>query len=104
MTILLWSALASSVVVTVEYLFRRGWVWHEHLEVFIPAAILINFLIYRIVTGAPSLILAFVFFALANVIARALVGHFLLDEPVARGNLVAAVCLLVAATVGRLWR
>ena len=50
------------------------------------------------------MILAVVMFTLSTLLLRALASQFLLGEPLARGNLLAVVALLVAAVVGHLWK
>ncbi len=102
--VFLWSFLASGLAVLIEALFRRGWVWHEHLWFFIPAGIAVNFLVYKIVTAAPTFLLAFVIFALSNVIVRVLVSQFWLGEPVARGNLLAVMALVLAIAARYFWK
>ena len=65
-----------------------------------------TYLVYQAVRpeNAPSLFVGLVAFGLGTVVARAVVSHFLLDEPLIKGTLVAAVALVVANVVGRLWR
>ncbi|KKN01635.1 hypothetical protein LCGC14_1125680 [marine sediment metagenome] len=104
MQYLIWSALASFAVVSLEFFFRRGLVWHENLVWLIPAAILSNFLIYKLVTTAPTYIMAFPAFALMNLALRMGISHFMLDEPIHRGNLVAVVALAAAIGVGNAWK
>ena len=105
MSVLFWSALASLTAITSEYLFRKGLVWESYLWLFIPLAIAINFFIYKLVTSAETWLLAFLLFALTNIIARGLAGHFLMGEnTLSRGNLLAFVALVAAAGIRYSWR
>ena len=88
------------MVISLEFFFRRGLVWHENLVWLIPMAVLANFLIYKLVTTAPAYVLAFVAFQLTNLTLRAGLSHFVLDEPIKKGTLVAVVALVAALGVG----
>lgn len=104
MTWLPWAALAAALAITAEALFRRGVAYGDALWLFIPIAIGINYAIYRLVVGGPSLLVAIAGFNLMTVSARIGVSQFVLHEPVARGNLVAAGALFAGVIVGSLWR
>lgn len=105
MAVLVWSALASLTAITAEFLFRKGVVWETHLWLFLPLAIAINFFIYKLVTASDTWLLAFLFFALTNIIARSLASHFLLGESmVDRGNLIALFALVAAVGARYSWR
>ncbi len=104
MTYLIWSALASGMVISLEFLFRRGLVWHENLVWLIPAAVIANYLIYRLVTSAPTYVLAFAAFQMTNLALRAGLSHFVLDEPIKRGSVVAVIALATAIGIGNAWK
>ena len=100
----LWALTAATLAVWLEVLYKQGWGWLEHWWLFIPAAIAVNFSVYKLVTTGPTLLVAIVAFSLSTVLLRSLASQFLLGESVARGNLVAVVALVIAAVVGHLWR
>ncbi len=104
MTYLIWSALASFAVISLEFLFRRGLVWQDNLIWLIPAAVVANYLIYRLVTTAPTYVLAFAAFQMTNLALRAGLSHFVLDEPIKKGSLVAVIALATAIGIGNAWR
>ena len=104
MNYIVWSALASLAVISLELLFRRGLVWHEALWLVLPAAVLANFLIYKLVTTAPTYVLAFPAFGLFNLGFRIVASEALLHEPVRRGSLAAVVLLGLAIGIGHWWR
>jgi len=104
MTYLIWSALASGIVISLEFLFRRGLVWQDNLIWLIPMAVLANFLIYKLVTTAPAYVLAFAAFQLTNLTLRSGLSHFVLDEPIKKGTLVAVVALAAAIGIGNTWK
>ena len=104
MTYLIWSALASGMVISLEFLFRRGLVWQDNLIWLIPAAVVANYLIYRLVTTAPTYVLAFAAFQMTNLALRAGLSHFVLDEPIKKGSLVAVIALATAIGIGNAWR
>ena len=104
MSYLVWSALASLAVISLELLFRRGLVWHEALWLVVPAALLINLLVYKMVVTAPTYVLAFPAFGLFNLGFRIVASEFILHEPVRRGSLAAVVLLGLAIGVGHFWR
>ena len=99
-----WALSAATLAVGLEVLYRRGWDWFEHWWLFIPAAIVINFSVYKLVTTGPTLLLAIVAFSLSTLLLRVLASQFLLGEALAKGNLVAVVALVTAAVVGHIWR
>lgn len=100
----LWALTAATLAVGLEVLYKRGWDWFEHWWLFIPAAIAVNFSVYKLVTTGPTLLVAIVAFSLSTIVLRALASQFLLGESVARGNLIAVVALVIAAVVGQFWR
>jgi len=100
----LWALTAATLAVGLEVLYKRGWDWLEHWWLFIPAAIVVNFSVYKLVITGPTLLVAIVAFSLSTIVLRALASQFLLGESVARGNLIAVVALVIAAVVGQLWR
>ena len=104
MNYLVWSALASFAVISLELLFRRGLVWHEALWLVIPAAIGVNFLVYKLVTTAPTYVLAFPAFGMFNLGFRILASETILHEPIRKGSLAAVVLLAVAIGAGHWWR
>lgn len=104
MTYLMWSAAASAVVISLEAFFRSGLDWRANMWWLIPAAVLSNYLIYRLVVSAPTYILAFPAFSLTNLALRTGLSHFLLDEPIKKGNLVAVLALVAAIVIGHVWR
>ena len=104
MSYLAWSALASFAVISLELLFRRGLVWHEALWLVLPAAVGVNFLVYKLVTTAPTYVLAFPAFGLFNLAFRMAASEVWLHEPIRKGSLAAVVLLGLAIGVGHFWR
>lgn len=107
MNTILWAALAAIIAVSVEFLFKRGWSWTDNWFLFVPLAIAINICIYKMVTGdskTSTWLYAIAAFNLCTAVARIGLSQFVLGEPIVRGNLVAAVALLFAVTIGRVWR
>ena len=100
----LWALTTAALAVGQELLFRQGWGWREHWWGFVPRALGVSFSVYKLVTNGPSLLVAIVAFSLFAILLRALASQFLLGEPVARGNLIAVVALVIAAVVGQFWR
>jgi len=99
-----WAVVASTTAITAETLFRRGWNWGDNLWLFLPLAVALNYGIFRLVTGGPTLIVSIAAFSLCTVVMRSLVSEFILGEHLRQGNLVAAAALAVGVIVGTFWR
>ena len=98
MRVYVWGLLGSLLALAMESLFARHpygalipWIW-------VPA-IALNYVVYRLVTGADSLIGAFIVFSVCNVAGRVAIT-LSMGQPVSRGTWIAVV-LLVLANVAR---
>lgn len=96
-----WAALAAFPVIFLEVLYRRSdtWPWWAAFP-----AVLVTYLVYKTIHSGPSLLIAGAAFGLMTILARMGVSHFVLGEPVVKGNLAAAGFLIAAVFVGRIWR
>lgn len=105
MNSLFYATLAGTLAVSLEYLFKRGWSWEGNLWLFVPGALLMNWLIYKLlVSGGSTWIVALAAFTLVTLLARAALSQFVIHEPLIKGNLAAAGLLIAAQVVGRVWR
>lgn len=108
MIVFFWAAGAGILAVLLEFLFKRGWGWLDNWYLFIPAAIALNYMIYRLVTsgtsGGTTWLITLAAFNLTTVLCRAGLSHFIINEPLIKGNLAAAALLISAQIIGRVWR
>jgi hypothetical protein len=82
------------------YVRWQGPWWHG-LWLWIPMQVLIGYCVFRLVTTpGASLVDAFVMFALATALMRAVVAVFMLDQTISKGAW-AALGLLLAANLAR---
>lgn len=89
---------------TAEVLYKKDFVWLDYWWLFAPMSIAISYSLFRTVTGGPTLLLSIVVFSLSTLTLRSLASQFILDEPLAKGNLVALVALGIAVVAGNLWK
>lgn len=100
---LLFGMVGGLLAVATEFAMKRhGFAWTANVWWLVPVAVGINYCVYRLVQGPPSVIAAFVLFAATTLTARVL-GSLLLGQHIGVGTW-AAVGLMVTATVLRLWR
>ena len=98
---LVWAFAAAVLAVWLEVVYRTS----DHWPLWCAGpALALTICIYYTIHGGPSFLVAVVGFSLFTLVLRMGVSQFMLGEPVIRGNLVAAVLLLGATVVGRLWR
>lgn len=91
-TLFVWSAITSLLVVGIETLFVAWHQWVRYAWVFVPLAVAVNFGVYKMVTAASNLPTAFVVFATINLTMRTVVSLWVLAQPVGRGTWVAIGC------------
>ena len=95
------AGLAGTLAIVLETIYRRADGFP--LWAIIPGALL-TYLVYRNIHGAPTLLVGAAAFSCATLLSRMVVSSAVLHEPVIRGNLAAAVLMLLAVTVGYTWR
>ena len=100
----LWAALGSIFILTLETLFRQGVGWSSHWWLYVPLSLILNYCVYRTVIGSPTYLSGIILFPLLNGAGRIFLSQFILHEPIAKGSLLAAAALLVGAAGGRFWR
>lgn len=95
------TAAAGLIAVFLEYQYRSNDQWQPW---YLLPYIVMSLLLWHAIKGGPTLLIAVAGFNLVTLLARTGVSHFLLGEPVVKGNLVAALALLVAILLPKLWR
>lgn len=102
----LWTLAAAFAAVGMEYLYKTlPGPWANYLWIWVPAALFINYSIYRLVTmpGTP-LIGALVMWSFATIVSRTIVSAFILKEHIAPGVWCAVALLFLARIVQTTWR
>lgn len=105
MNSILWAFLGSVLILGGETAFRRGSLtWEGGWWLVIPLALAVNYTVYKTITTGYTYLGAVIFFSLFNAMGRVLISPLVLHEPLKEGNLVAAMALLIGATVSSIWR
>lgn len=99
----LWSLLGSFLAVGCEVLFKTKGTYTPYIGLLWPAALGINYCIFKIVTGTPTLIVALLVFSLTNIMLR--VALSLATGATVGPGTWAAVALITLANIARyLWK
>ena len=100
---LLWAMAGAFIAIALETVYRQAETFP--LWATIPA-LLLTLCIWQALRApdGPSYLVTIAGFNLFALGARALSSHFILNEPVVRGNLAAILLLAVAVVVGKVWR
>lgn len=100
------SLLGACVAVGLETYMRWAPPDQHYPWWFILPAIVLNLVLWHAFRQpfVPSLVLAVAGFNLGTLAARAVVMHYILHEPLARGNLAALFLLVGAVVLSKLWR
>lgn len=103
MSALAFGVLAGLLAVTIEALMKRdGFEWVPSLWWVAPAALTLNYFVYRIVQGSPSLPAAFIIFSAATMTARVALSIWS-RHPIGAGTWI-ALMLALAALGFRAWK
>lgn len=98
-------AMACSIIVTgIELLFReyRGIPYMNILPVVLIPAVVVNYLVYKIIGESKYFLEAFVIFSMCNMTIRLILSLFVLKERASVGVLT-AYALVVIANIIRRW-
>jgi hypothetical protein len=98
---LFWPTLGAILAIGLEITYRRAESFP--LWALLPALAL-TFAVYQTIQHAPSLIVGVAIFTLGTLVLRMAASQWILDEPVVRGNLAAALLMTLAVVVGKVWR
>lgn len=97
MKLYLWGILASMIAIGLETLYRSSTkTWVEHLPITFVPILLLNLLLYLLLTESGSLLGAFILFSACNLLLRISVVLVYLREPVSRGTWIAMILLMLA--------
>ena len=98
---ILWAFIGAAIAISLEVVYRRSESWPIWCA--IPALVL-TYAVYKSLNNGPSLLAFAVAFSLFTTVGRIAVSPLLLHEEVSKGNMVAAVALLVGTVISRVWR
>ena len=98
---LIWPLIAGVTAVSLELYYRNAdhWPWWAAI-----GGIVVTYGVYRTVHDGPTFLTGIATFQLFTMISRVGASVFILKEPLAKGNLVAAVGLLFVVVAGRVWK
>ena len=98
---MLWGMAAGMLAVGMEVAYRKHWLaWNnDWVVVIIPISLLLNYCIWRLITGQPSYLGALVWFGMVTATMRIAASFLLLQEPIDYRMLVGAGALIVASVV-----
>lgn len=101
---LLWAGVAGCTAVGLEFAFRAGVAWLPNLWWIAPLSLLVNFSVYRLLTGDTGWLFGIVLFGGVTAIARIGLTFLVFHEPVTPGSIIAGVALVVGAGARLFWR
>jgi hypothetical protein len=106
--VVLWGLSAAVPAVVAELMYKKWpavWPWWWGLPVWIPMQLAIGYCIFRLVTspGSPTLIDAFIVWALSTTAMRVFVSVVVLGETVKGGTWFALALLVMAKVAQSFW-
>mgnify|MGYP001598954177 CR=1 FL=1 len=104
MTSVFWALVASTVVVGLEFGFRHDISWVRNLWWITPAALLVNFAIYKLLQGDIGWMYSMVLFGASTAVGRIGLSFGVLHDPVTVSSVVSAAVLVVGVGVRLVFR